>query len=474
MLFSAEKNIQISDMDDWLDPILNADTAVFVDPFLIFKEPDESPWGSAHETLVNHFNRCFMLLAESDCRPESLGFKKAVAMLTLHEPVEFCLGYTSLGTRGAGGGHGYAKSIALAMCDAIRRGRENIRHFEELGIFNEGIGADRISDFTCNILKSWFIEYTKKTAARHELQVQEITVPAASIDATRLRWQKETHTLPINPFNGEAVLLVPKRFLRDLPQIEKTDWWDWHQNEMIRQDVNYEILTNVDKSFIVRKARENPESVEAYLNVKESQAADPYDFERDPKGAWVWEPEARNFVNRNPQEFDQPETEGQFERVVGLIVDQFRRFIEEQGGWRLLWDKDREKPESAAQLLFRGVAENYCRANNVQLDREVELGRGPVDFAFSSGYERRALMEVKKLENGRFWNGLESQLVSYLRSDHCRNGFFLSIQFRDKKNFSDRLREVPTRLNKLKQKYPDLQIKFRSVDATPKTSASKI
>jgi hypothetical protein len=87
-----------------------------------------------------------------------------------------------------------------------------------------------------------------------------------------------------------------------------------------------------------------------------------------------------------------------------MVIERFTHFIEEEGGWRLLWNDGYydEKPEEAAQLLFKGIAQSYCESNGIVLDREVELGRGPVDFKFSNGFERRALLEVKKLRNGRF------------------------------------------------------------------------
>lgn len=475
MLFSRFFSIEEQPKDDWFDPILNSDTALFVDPFLIFKEAAESPWSRAHRDLVAHFDRCFQLLAQGNCDYSSLAVRKALSLLTFHEPVEFCLGYTSQGTAGQGGGAGYARAIAQAMCDAIRRGQEDIRHFEELGIFNEGIGPDRISDFTCNILKGHFAEYTTEVAEQHGLPVSPVELECSAVDDQRLRWISVTHDLPINPANGQPILLCPERFLRDLPQIEKTSWWGWHQTQMLRDDVNYEVLTNVDKAFIVRQARENPDSVREYVNQMEGAPPDPYDLDDDPKGAWIWDKASFEFAERNPKKLESPSSVRDLQHMMQIIVQAFRQFIQEGGGWRLLWDSSgKEKPESAAQLLFRGITEHYCRANGIVIDREVELGRGPVDFAFSNGYEARALLEIKKLENGKFWNGLENQLVSYLDSDNCPNGVFLAIQFRDKGHFNERLREVPTRLHVLKERRNDLNIAFEHVVAYPQQSASRL
>lgn len=80
------------------------------------------------------------------------------------EPKETCLGYAAQGTSGSGSGRGYARSIVNAMCDAIGRGVVELRHFEQLGILEEGFGPDRISDITTTILKPELIRYTQEIA----------------------------------------------------------------------------------------------------------------------------------------------------------------------------------------------------------------------------------------------------------------------------------------------------------------------
>ena len=79
--------------------------------------------------------------------------------------------------------------------------------------------------------------------------------------------------------------------------------------------------------------------------------------------------------------------------LVAEVVDRFRHFVEEQRGWSLLWNDDRTaKPEAAAQLLFLCLRQPYLRQFNVELDREVELGRGPVE-AFIVTKEHRRFTE---------------------------------------------------------------------------------
>src|SRR6266571_5128006 len=102
MKFSEHFNITRGDTDDWFDPILDNDTRLFVDPFLIYKETG-GDWLGAHDELIRHFDRCFHLIAEGNRNPASVPYKKALALLTFPEPQEFCLGYTAVGTGGAGG-----------------------------------------------------------------------------------------------------------------------------------------------------------------------------------------------------------------------------------------------------------------------------------------------------------------------------------------------------------------------------------
>jgi hypothetical protein len=163
-----------------------------------------------------------------------------------------------------------------------------------------------------------------------------------------------------------------------------------------------------------------------------------------------------------------------FLRVIQRLLDQFQLFIEEQGGWKLLWNDDEtEKPEEAAQLLFRGIVQYYCQANNIVIDREVEIGRGPVDFKFSNGYSRRALLEVKKLHNGKFWNGLEAQLPTYMKGDDVQHGFFMAIQYRSGKAADQRARALPVRVKKAAKKQRR-SLQFKLVDARKPLSASNL
>lgn len=474
MLASQHFKIRRTKQDDWFDPILNADTKLFVDPFMVFKDKDEE-WRRSHDEIIGHFDRAFQLIAEGNLNPTSLAYRKALDLLLFTEPRELCLGYTSQGTAGLGSGRKYAALIAEAIVQAIRRGLQHPRHFEELGILNEGIGADRISDATCTILKRRLVAYTQDIAKRHNLHLEAHRLYAGSFDEQRQRWTTPEVMLPTNPSSDGPLLLVPERFLRDLPVLNADDWWDSYENHKLREDLNYEVMTNVDKPTIVAAARDNPELVRQWAEAKEKEKHNPYDFHGDPNGVWQWDRATLQYIESHPLKLVASKTDKEFSDVIEKVIKQFKQFVEEQGGWDLLWRNTRtnEKPEHAAQLLFRGITQHYCTANNISLDPEVNLGRGPVDFKFSSGYKKRAHLEVKKLHNGKFWHGLEVQLPSYMKSDQVTDGWYVAIQYRSGKSADERIRALPKRVATI-SKDKGLNLRFGVIDARPKASASKL
>lgn len=80
MKFSDYYGIDYDDGYDWFDPILDTDTRLFVDPFLIFKEKAGS-WADAHDELIAYFNDAFERLAPVYDKPNSLGYQKVLALM---------------------------------------------------------------------------------------------------------------------------------------------------------------------------------------------------------------------------------------------------------------------------------------------------------------------------------------------------------------------------------------------------------
>jgi hypothetical protein len=472
MRFSEAFDIMPGVNDDWFDPHLTIDTKLFIDPLMLLEAGGE--WGQAHNELIEHFVHCYGLIAKAISK-ESVSAVAARRLLTFPEPGEIGLGYTANGTSGAGGGAKYAKRMADGIAVAIAAGLNTPEHIEEIGILNEGIGADRISDATANVLKHRFIAYTQEIANRHGVPLHAHKVKNARVIRDTARWVDEPVDLPTNPKTGKPIILVPRRILNDLPTLNADDWFDSHLNGDIRAEMNITVSARVLKKDIVAWARRHPDRVRTWAREQTSREdLQGYDFAADRNGVVQWDGVPVTWAQVHPLDTGPVANQADLRLLIELILEQFRHFIEDQRGWSLLHNDDGTlKNEEASQLVFLGMAQHYLRLFDVEIDREVELGRGPVDFKASSGSSIKALIELKKEQNGKFWQGIEAQLPSYLMSDECEEGWYVALRFRSNKPSDIRLRTLPGVVRKVAAD-TGKTLHFAVVDARVKESASNI
>ncbi|MDE2029199.1 MAG: hypothetical protein KGI97_01405, partial [Alphaproteobacteria bacterium] len=163
----------------------------------------------------------------------------------------------------------------------------------------------------------------------------------------------------------------------------------------------------------------------------------------------------------------------EFNIFVSGVIEDFRNFIENNGGWSLLWNENETpKREEATQLTFLGIALGLCKFNNVDVSKEVNIGRGPVDFKMSSGYTCRALIEVKLAKNTRFWQGLEKQLPKYMQAEGVKQGRFVVVVLNDQD--LEKIADIQERVDAIARQTP-YQIKAEIIDARQNPlSASKL
>jgi hypothetical protein len=468
--FQIEKEKQ----DNWFDPVLSVDTPLFVDPFLIY-DNEQSVFRGSHKEIIRFFKFVFELLAKSGGKKYSNRYQKAVSDLVFPEVEELCLGYTAAGTGGAGSGKELGQIMASAVWEAIQAGMVNIEHFEEVAILRENIGPDRISDITANLLRHRFARYTQQICRRHKIPVTKFKYIRFRFDLDKQRWIAGTVDLPVNPYSNKAILLVPEPYLKDLPSINAVDFWDYcvsFRSAELRRELNFDITRNIPKSRIIEIARQHREWRDAYIAYKESRKARPYNLGKDKKGFVKWYDASKSFVDANPVQLAIHDDES-FVRAIRRMVDEFRHFVEDNAGYRLLWnDNGTSKSEKAAQLLFLGVVKHYCQANNIDISPEPNIGRGPVDFKVSIGYGLRTLLELKLARNSKFWNNARKQLPTYLRAERIKNGFFVVVVYTD--NDIKRIRGIKTTVTSA-AKGTKTEIQTVVVDASPdKPSASKL
>ncbi len=474
MKFSEAFNVKQQADDTWFDPILNLDSKLFIDPFLIYSQQIEF-FEDAHDDIITIFNKAYMLISRVAGDSSHNSWKKASNILLFPEAQEFCIGYATANQTGSGTGRGFSKLMCEAIWESIEAGIQEIKHFEEIGILREGIGADRISDITASILKYRFIKYTESVCKKHQIPTNALRYDHGVYNDQYTRWMPLEANLPRNPCTGAPVILTPKKFLRDLPTISADTFWGYcreNENEQIRTDFSIDISQGVKKSDIIRFAKEHPAIRQKYISAIEKQRPDPYDLEKDKNGVFGWYEASKVYCKKSPVSV-YFQNEDEFKETIKSLVMEFRNYVENNGGWKLLWnDNFTPKREEASQFLMQGILKHWCRANNIDLSREVNIGRGPVDFKISQGHEFRTLLELKLAKNTKFWGGLTKQLPKYMEAESVSIGYFIAVlktenDFRRMKDIQAKVEEV--------NKATKYQIYSLFIDATrDKPSASNL
>lgn len=460
MRFTDEFGVTRQDDDDWFDQECTADTPLYVDPFLVFDDPDPY-WSDTHAKLTSFFELAMDYVVKSGGDTTSAQWRKAERMLTFPEPKEFALGLAMGHPEGSGTGPDFARRMAEAL-DILNAHRiKTVKYVEAFALFCDGMGVDRISDAFCNIAKTTFIEYTQEVVKRHAIPTERVVVKHASWNSDG-RWNDLRVDLPRSPVTKGGVLLVPERFLKDIPRVTADGFWSWaegHEAEVLREDLNYDLQNSLNKGQ--RKAagravaRARPDIAFDYLDAIEESELLPYDVKDDPKLLVRWAEAGRAAAAAHPAAVGQPQSEAKFMDWVRGLAEEFRTQVEETDLWKVLWDDrlSRHREEKIVQAVAGAMWVQQCKAADVDISKEPNMGRGPVDFKFSAGWGKRALIEVKLISSTKFFQGAEKQLPQYLKSEQITGGYYLAVGFSDTdftKKRLDRVRETCSALSELK------------------------
>jgi hypothetical protein len=154
------------------------------------------------------------------------------------------------------------------------------------------------------------------------------------------------------------------------------------------------------------------------------------------------------------------------------LVDEFRQEVEFGRGWELLWNGSKHRDEKAVQVAFSNMARPVCARMGISIAREIETGRGPVDFSFNNGVRVRVHLEFKNTDSSRLMHGLEMQLPEYTSADNVDSAVYVCVGFDDAGK--DQFEKVLLRLREVQNLRPNLFIRAEFIDARKKPSASHI
>ncbi|MBG6059959.1 hypothetical protein RCH16_003416 [Cryobacterium sp. MP_M5] len=416
------------------DISLASDLPLFVDPFLLFNS-ERPEYKALHEDIIKY------LTFLRDRAGAALSPALIKAWYKFSEVKQNWLGFTLLGNSGSGLGNDFARALHDSLGSILKSfGSETITkgsHLEKLALVKDGVGRDNISDFTTNLIKGYLLGYTQDFARKHLSEGQRARFPVARAEFNydTETWATRTYELPI--FRGDFVLLTPADMLtRDDTWISRADMLhgfsrlpDAVPDDQLRAQINNYFgsmlskePTKEERSQAAQSTlRRYPELIDYYIREKEDtgeqaiglsakRREETQGFLVEMVKAVVADLSARTSFYLTPQT---SYAEALFR------AKSFKQYIEDQDGYKLINRPGHERAfsnEKDVQLYF-GLA---FVGSEYDVNREVNNGRGPVDFKVSKGAFDKSLIEVKLASNSHLKRNLQKQIEIYEKANGTR------------------------------------------------------
>lgn len=467
ILFSKHFGVPKHELDSWglFDPILNSDTLLFIDPLLLSSSNSKIIAEDAFNKLKIKFSEIVSLLAASKSRND-VAWRNAAKRLDLHERSETCLGYGGASTSGSSRPDALKHRVLDTTKEIITLGETDPQVISLMGIFEEGIGPDTISDLTTNLILDQICQLTNNFCKKYKIKTSVFNKYGGI-------------QLPINPFNkGLPILLVPTDILRELPLA--SDWSDISRVVSEIEDIR-DRFNNFLGPITQTTVSERKKALKlAVLNsLKDFRiffqeiiaSSDNYDQNDDILNFFAMRQllasDLKQFSGKITKEREPSKDE--LKRIVKEIIIHFKTLVEKNNMWEMLWTQDKKpKRERASQLLFFAIADVFCRANNIDISPETNSGGGPVDFKFSKGYDNRIVVEMKR-STGTVVHGYKTQINVYKEAASTDESIFIIMDVGGMGTKLADIKKYQKFLLEKGEKAPHIEV----IDARPKISASK-
>ena len=425
------------------------DIPLFIDPFLLYNNKDER-LHKIHDEMISYLK--FLQIQSEEFKELNPGMRKAWYLFS--EVKQTWLGFSLSGNAGRGLGNDFANDLYEGLSSIFKSfGKETIPqspHMEKLCLISPRVGRDKISDFTTNFAKEYLLEYTERFA--HEYlcasQCREFTIPKVKFDYETKTWMPSKHYLPC--FEGDFVLLTPKCILtRDDTFINRTDMLRNLQaiapsvdDDTLRFELN-QYLLDVLRSGKKRLSRAEryraaeiliksyPKLIDYYLKYKENHEEEANYVSRAQVSEveTLFQTQLRKLIavlKKNTRFYDILVPDAHEEALKR--VRYLKHVIENQDGYRIFYIKGKPiKRENDIQIMFRLV----WFGTMFDVNREVNNGRGPVDFKISYGKKNATLVEFKLASNSKLKHNLENQVDVYKVASETERAIKVILFFSD-------------------------------------------
>jgi hypothetical protein len=460
------------------DICLASDLPLFIDPFLLFNS-DKTKYQELHQEILRY------LLFLRDHAAEDLDDALISNWYRFKEVKQNWLGYTVLGNDGLGLGRDFALALHGALSTILANfGEETISngsHLEKLCLVKGGVGRDNISDFTTNLIKEYLLKYTERFARKHlhDDDCKTFSVTRAVFNYDTATWATRSYYLP--QYAGDFVILTP------IDILTRDDTWISHKDMLGKFDrlpiavSNAELRAQINQYFrsqLSRKptAKEKraaaqstinrfPELIDYYIRGQENEGdrAQAVSAERvaDARAVFVDQVQRAILALASTNEFYGKPRDSYSECLAR--AKWFKAYIENRDGYKVLNRAGQPFSRESEVQVFFGL---IWYGTEYDVNREVNNGRGPVDYKVSKGAGDKSLIEFKLGSNTQLERNLINQVAIYEAANETRSSVKVIICYTEKDQV--RVRQILKRL-KLEKEEAIIVIDARS-DNKPSAS----
>jgi hypothetical protein len=423
---------------------LITDLPLFIDPFLLFYS-DRSQYQKLHNQIIQYLR---FLKTNSEAGNVSRGLLKA--WYCFGEVKQNWLGFCEQGNVGRGLGFDFAYALDQNLVHVFSNfGKEKITrgsHLEKLCLIKSGVGKDMISDFTTNLIKDYLLRYTEKFALKYissKLR-KKFAVSRVKFSYQTERWMSGCYELPV--CGEDFVILTPKDILT------KDDTWISHNdmnkrffeipdaidNEQLRAQINnylYKVIPQKRKptkedfmKAINRALGKYPVLIDYYIKMKEDAGGDAITDSTmkvlNSQQLYIKQyGQLSSLLYKHTAFYKIP---GNTKKETRQKIEFFKDVIENKGGHRIFYVRGVPiRKETDVHILFR-LTWHHTTSD---VSREVDNGRGDVDFKISRGAADKTLVEFKLAGNPQLKRNLLKQVEIYKKASDAETGFKVILFF---------------------------------------------
>lgn len=358
----------------FVDVDTDTDTPLFIDPYALEIRSDK--WSVRCTNHIRSFfeELLFALRAGNDQKAAHLASH-------LHETNETCLGYSTGAPRGRGIGNDQANDLIHALKNSRAYQTGLLSDLAETALFIPGIGSDKISDLTTNILRGLLLEYTNEQANLWGMPLTDDVAMAPVWDIHQRDWvQAPRRTIVVA---GQPILLVPKHCVRVKLGLDAQEFYNNHMIVALQQE-----YLNAGQALVTVLKNGRRRVYKKDVKERHPMAKD----------------HLADFANQHPQVLEQ------YKRLAGAKgalddEDIYRGFDEGLYAIRLVDELRQIRPGNPSANSYHNFCIGaltfifYPTLVNPWKEREIDDGQKRIDIAFQnaadSGFFNTALQSAQ-------------------------------------------------------------------------------